>query len=107
MASVMQEAASIDENISSNMQQHISRLEAENSGLRNLLMITEQSSYGSRLIFEDYEQPVETEEASKEEVESLGFDVIENTKLTEKISDDVISECSTVVDVQEDSPRDE
>ena len=107
MACVMQEAASVDENISANMQQHISRLEAENSGLRNLLMITEQSSYGSRLIFDDREQPLETVEAPDEKIESLGFDVVEEPKLTDKDSDDVISECSTVIDFEELSKNEE
>ena len=49
MASVMQKAIHLDEETYQAQQEYISRLEAENQGLRDLLLIT-NGQLGSRLI---------------------------------------------------------
>ena len=52
MASVMQKAIHIDEDASNAQHEYISRLQAENQGLRDLLLIT-NGNLGSRLVSED------------------------------------------------------
>ena len=57
MAAVMQKAVHLDEDTCLAQQEYVSRLEAENQGLRDLLMIT-NGHLGSRLSSKNSEVPI-------------------------------------------------
>lgn len=65
MAAVMQTAAKMDEESAQAQQEYIARLEAENKGLRKLLLITD-SSYGSQLLANDEEEDEECDTVCNE-----------------------------------------
>lgn len=62
MADVMRRAAEMDEKDSQKQQDYIARLETENRGLRDLLMITDDATYGGYLVADGGEPGVDDDD---------------------------------------------